>query len=488
MAEEKIAVTKSAIINELWMRGEISFILYPHQRPIYKRIREVLVSEDPDMNSFVIDCARQFGKSFTEFLIAVEDCLRTPDWTVVFIAPLKSQVNEIINGKTYGTIFKTCPKQLLPNYKDSALIFPNGSRIRMAGTDNHNYENLRGGTANTIFLDEAGFMANLEDGVLSTVEPMTKTTGGKVIFSSTPPESIDHDYYDVLRYHEEAGLISTFTIWDDKSLTEKQLQKIISQCKGKDTTRFKREYECKRISDSSRSVIPQLSNEDAPNLLLTHKNFKQHDLYKYWKRYVVADWGGRDKTAILFAHYNFKSKQVIVEDHLDLNGDNITAGRIAQSIKDKTLALWNDEGDINYFCDNNNILIQNEMTIKYKLPFVETTKGKLKAQMVETVKDWIYDERCFFTEEAKFAFDCIRSAYWSKQGDEFARSKIYGHFDHLAAFVYLIRNIDEYTDPVPRNLNVNRFTQYVPIEVTQEHKGVVKELMSVFYNPNKRKY
>ena len=27
-----------------------------------------------------------------------------------------------------------------------------------------------------------------------------------------------------------------------------------------------------------------------------------------------------------------------------------------------------------------------------------------------------------------------------------------------------------------------------PIEITQEHKGVVKELMSVFYNPQKRKY
>ena len=484
---EKIAVTKESIQTELWLRGELSWILYPHQRPIYKRIREVLASEDPDMNSFVIDCARQFGKSFTEFLIAVEDCLRTPDWTVVFIAPLKSQVNEIINGKTYGTIFKTCPKQLLPTYKDSALNFANGSRIRMAGTDNHNYENLRGGTANTIFLDEAGFMANLEDGVLSTVEPMTKTTGGKVIFSSTPPESIDHDYYEVLCYHEEAGLISTFTIWDDKSLTEKQLQKIISQCKGKDTTRFKREYECKRISDSSRSIIPRLSDESPPNFLLKDTRYRENDLYRYWKRYVVADWGGRDKTAVLFAHYNYKTKQVIVEDHLDLDGEKITGGKIASAIKEKTKQLWDDDGDISYFCDNNNILIQNEMVEKYKLPFVETTKGKLKSQMVEKVKDWVDEDRTYFAPAAEFVLKCITSGHWSKNGDEFARSKIYGHYDALAAFVYLIRNIDEYTNPIPRSM-INKFTQFEPYTPNKEEAGVVKELMNVFFNPNKRRY
>jgi hypothetical protein len=476
------------IQTELWHRGELSWILYPHQKPIYHKIREVLASDDPDMNSFVIDCARQFGKSFTEFLIAVEDCIRNPDWTVVFIGPLKSQVNEIVNGKTFGTIFKTCPKGLVPTQKDSSLLFANGSRIRLAGTDNHNYESLRGGAANTIFLDEAGFMANLEDGVLPTVEPMTKTTGGKVIFSSTPPESIDHDYHEILRYHEEAGLIATFTIWDDKTLTPQQLQKIINQCRGKDTTKFKREYECKRISDSSRSVIPQLSYEDAPDLLLKNITYKDHPHYQFWKRYVVADWGGRDKTAIIFAHYNFTTKQVIVEDHLDLNGESITAGKIAQGIKDKTKELWNDDGDITYFCDNNNILIQNEMQIRYRLPFIATTKGKLKSQMVEKVKDWVYDGRTAFAPAAEFVYKCMQSAHWAKSGDEFARSKIYGHYDALAAYVYLIRNVDDYTDPLPKNLNFNGFTQYCPPEITKEQVGVIRELQKIFFNPNKRRF
>lgn len=487
METKTLQTSKEKILHELWKRGELSFLLYAHQKPIYNKIREVLKSDDPNMNSFVIDCARQFGKSFTEFLIAVEDCIRNPKWTVVFVGPLKSQVNEIINGKTYGTIFATCPKNMMPSYKESALVFPNGSRIRLAGTDNHNYESLRGGTANTIFLDEAGFMSNLEDGVLPSVEPMTKTTGGKVIYSSTPPESIDHDYHEILKYHEEAGLIATFTIWDDKSLTDRQLQKIISQCKGQDTTKFKREYECKRIADSSRSVIPQLNDENAPDLLLKDSRYKHHQFYSLWQKYVVADWGGRDKTAVLFAHYNYKTKQVIVEDHLDLNGSTITGSKIAEEIKEKTLQLWNNDGDINYFCDNNNILIQNEMNVKYKLPFVATDKARLKSQMVEKVKDWVYDDRLYFAPAAEFVLKCTISGYWAKNGDEFANSKIYGHYDALAALVYLIRNVNEHKDPIPKNLGINSFTQFTPAPNLQD-LAMNNELSAIFYNPRKGKF
>lgn len=451
--------TKTEIIRELWYRGELKWLLYPHQRPIYEKIREVLASDDPDMNSYVVDCSRQYGKSFTMFLIAVEDCIRHKNWTNVFVGPLKSQVNEIINGKTFGTIFATCPKDIMPAMKDSALIFNNGSRIRLAGTDNHNYENLRGGSANTIFLDEAGFMSNLEDGVLPTVEPMTKTTGGKVIYSSTPPESLDHDYHEVLRYHIEAGLISTFTIWDDKSLSEKQLQKIISQCKGRDTVKFKREYECQKIADSSRQVIPNFNQARQDEALLPDNKYKQHQFYKFWKKYVVADWGGRDKTAILFCHYNFKEKTYVVEDHLDLNGSDITPSIIAKSVKDKVNELWDDTHDIKYYCDTNSPILQQGMNITYKLPFIATSKGRLDG-MVEKVKDWEFDNRIKFAPNAEYVLKCVAAAHWDKTRDAFARSKVYGHYDALAALVYGIRNVDEFVDPIPAFNNFDPYTQF----------------------------
>jgi len=268
MATKVIQSTKQDVYQELIRRGKLSWILYPHQRPIYDKIQEVLTSIETTDNSHVLDISRQFGKSFTMFLVAVEFCLAKPYQTVVYVAPLKKQVIEIVTESTFRTIFQYAPKELIPTLKDSELSFPNGSRIRLAGTDNHNYESLRGGAAHLILLDEAGFMSNLLNGVIPTVLPMLKTTQGKILYASTPPETLDHDYYEVLREHDESGNISTFTIHDDKSLTQRQLDTIISACKGADTTLFKREYECQRIAESSQQVIPELNFERALALTL----------------------------------------------------------------------------------------------------------------------------------------------------------------------------------------------------------------------------
>lgn len=466
---------------ELCTRGNFKWLLYPHQQPIYNKIREVLASDDIDQNSYVIDCSRQFGKSFIMFTIAVEECIRQPFKTIVYVAPLKSQVIEIVTEQTFRTVFEYCPKALIPVLDGSALLFSNGSRIRLAGTDNKNYANLRGGAAHQVLLDEAGFMADLDTGVLPSVTPMLKTTGGKIIFASTPPENLDHPYLDILREHEESKQISTYTIWDDKSLTQKQLDKIIQDCRGQQTTLFKREYECKRIAESSQQVLPELTQEVSEKILLSDNSYRRDPLYKYWLKYIVADWGGKDKTAILFAHYNYRSKKVIIDDHLDLVGSEISSKRIATEIIRMRNEMWNEEHkDILYICDSNNILIQNDMINEYGLPFISTTKERLKSQMVQKVRDWVFDDRIAFGPDAKFALNSAMSGWWAKGKDEFARSKIYGHYDHLAALIYLIRNIDTNKDPLPPLLGVNTFNQFVdPREIELRRQA------NSIFNPRK---
>lgn len=490
----KIQTTKQEVRNELWKRGFIAkMLLRPHQMLIYDKIRQILASLDTQHNSYVIDCARQFGKSFIMFLIAVEECLRQPKQTVVYVGPLKSQVNEIIEGNTFGVMFKNCPTPLIPKHDGSALVFHNGSRIRLAGTDNRNYLNLRGGAAHLILLDEAGFMADLEVGVLPTVEPMLKTTGGKVIYASTPPENLDHDYLDILRDHEEMGLISTYTIEDDKSVTEKELEAIINRCKGRESTKFKREYLCQRVAESSVQVLPELNLQVCSHILLSqevYRKIQEDPLTQFWKKYVVADWGGRDLTAILFAHYNFRTKKVIVEDHLSLVGQDLSSGRIAKEIKDKVKVIWPEESyrkDLTYICDSNNILIQSDMINVHRLNFISTTKEKLKSQMVQKVRDWIYDERLLYAPNAEYALKSAAAAHWAKgDRDSFAKSKVYGHYDHAAALVYLIRNVDETTDPLPMLMGLDPNTHFIdPAMKNIPGVGDMRELHNIFTNPRK---
>ena len=484
MATKTLKVSKQQVQQELWRRGVLRWILYPHQQIVYDKIREVLSSDDPNLNSYVLDISRQFGKSFIMFMIAVEECLRRPKQTIVYVGPLKSQVNEIINGNTFGIMFAICPQDLTPKYDGSALTFPNGSRVRLAGTDQKNYTNLRGGMAHLVLLDEAGFMSDLDTGVLPVVGPMTKTTGGKVLFASTPPDTLDHPYVEILREHEENNLISTYTIEDDKSLTEAQLQKIINQCKGRETTLFRREYLCHRIVESSLQVIPELSEELSVKLRIDN-SYKKDPLLPYFHRYIVVDTGVRDKSAVIFAHYNYHKKRLIVDSTLDLQGKDYNTSKLAGMIVKKRDELWpeNFTGELRYIADSNNLVVINDLNIIYKLPFVGTTKGRLD-EMVQKVRDWIFDERILFAPEAEEVLLCTKFAIWAKSRTEFGRSVKYGHYDALAALTYLVRNVNEHKDPLPQSV-ADRTKFYVPPLTVPDMIKNQGELAAVFYNPRK---
>lgn len=488
----KIKVSLKDYQNELWRRGEIARmivgfddngkpirLLKPHQLPIYDKLREVLASKNTKHNSYVEECSRQFGKSFIAFVISVEDSIRYPYFTTAYIAPLKSQVNEIIDGNTFRVVFATAPNDLIPTHKDSALNFFNGSRIRLAGTDNKNYLSLRGGAAHRVILDEAGFMSDLKDGVLPTVRPMTKTTKGKILFASTPPDSLDHDFIDILRDHDEMQLISTHTIWDDKSLTAIDLEKIVNECKGQHTTLFKREYECQRIVESSKQVIPELNAELIKVVLLSNfqaetyrkENFQ---LMNFWKKYIILDTGLEDMSACIFAHYNYRLRKLVIESQVFLQGDAYRTDVLAKMIKDERDKIWPDAAwkkDIRYVADSNNPIVNRDLTVLYQLPFEPTSKGSLD-EMVGEVKTWMFDQRVLFMPDAEMVMYSAHYAHWNKQRDKFGKSSKYGHYDHLAALVYLIRNVDQYHNPVPALLNVDPFKQFVDLREINKQTNI----------------
>jgi hypothetical protein len=460
------------IYKELYLRGELSWLLYEHQKPIYHKIREVLISNNLSKNSYVIECSRQFGKSFTMLLIAAEECLRKEKQTIVYLAPIKGQANEAIRC-SIDVIFSKCPQFLIPKYDGSSISFINGSKVRVAGTDNKNYQNLRGGKAHLALLDEAGFMNDLDNGVLPAVQPMLKTTGGRMIFASTPPDTLTHPFIDILREHDETGDIAKFTIWDDKSLTPETLERIIQSCKGKHTTRFRREFECQRIVESSLQVVPEMSN--AADLL---RPVEQDRFHQYHYKYVVLDTGIRDQTAAIFAHYNYETRKIVVEDCLSLLGEDYSTDKLSVEIKRKVNQLWPGQ-EPNYFADCNNLIVINDLNTIYKLPFVPTSKGRLD-EMVGKLRDFVADKRILFMPAAEEAFYCATYALWDKNKNQFARSTKYGHYDLLAALIYLVRNVNTENDPRPHTMGFNPLTQFNSSRFQTEAAGANRELARIF--------
>lgn len=459
-----VTLTEEQKLQLKWERGALKFLLRPHQVPIYNAVWECINDEDAYHTSHDISCGRQLGKSFTETVIAVEFCIRAPKRTVLFVAPLRSQAEEILYGETYNRIFNTegkeCPSLLKPKLDGNIIRFPNGSRIRMGGTDNRRYEDLRGGAAHLLFLDEAGFMQHLDDGVLPALQPMLKTTRGKTIFSSTPPPTLDHPYVAIHRTHVEKGHNSTFTIFDDSAASQYDIDKAMEETgskRGADgawipSTRFRREYLAEFVMEHTIQLAP-----DWDERFVLEREPTEHD--PYYHHYVSMDPGVTHFTALLFATFDHMEQRLHVEDELTFQGSTLNSQVLSEAIRNKHRELWGPSPVYRYVSDNNNKHLIQDLKQLYALPFVgtskttlETTRARVEEGMVSKVNTWLRKEMLTIHPRCKMLLGCLRYGVWKDLGNDqrvFAESKTYGHFDHFAALMYLIRNTDIRTNPVP---------------------------------------
>lgn len=80
-----------------------------------------------------------------------------------------------------------------------------------------------------------------------------------------------------------------------------------------------------------------------------------------------------------------------------------------------------------------------DLSEEYGVEFAPTTKDDLREVMVNLVRNWIADGRIVFLPHSGPVADHVRVARWDKARKKFAEHPIYGHFDCLAALIYLVR-------------------------------------------------
>ncbi len=114
--------------------------------------------------------------------------------------------------------------------------------------------------------------------------------------------------------------------------------------------------------------------------------------------------------------------------------------------------------------DNNNPHLITDLASIYNLHFMETNKESLDA-MVTEVRTMVKDGRVIVDPKCKMLIGCLKYGIWDKHRREFARDKVYGHFDHFAALVYLIRNLAKHSNPIPASHGfVNHKSWMLPIK------------------------
>lgn len=468
-------ISRKQAIKILWKKGILKWKLHKLQKKIYD---EYYAGNDYITTLLI---SRQTGKSFLMCILAIETCLKKPNAIVKYACPKQKMVKTILKP-IMRQILEDCPPEIKPEYKenDKLYVFPNGSEIQMAGCDNQNYDNIRGGKSDLWIVDEAGFCNELDTVVYNVLSPTTTTTDGRGILASTPdPDAPEHPFVkDFVEPAKAQGRLHLYTIHDNPLINEERRQAIINQYpNGVSNPKFRAEYLCEIIRSYENTVIPEF-DDDTQKIIVT----SDYERPSYFDAYLAMDIGGKDFTVVLFAYYDFIKNTVVVEDEFVLR-ERQNTGTIAKNIKDKCANLWEEKPPYLMFADNNNLILLNDLQMAHGLNFIPSRKDNKEAA-IHQLRLKIMNHEIIIHPRCATLIYHLQYATWAKKSEkaisasgykQFARSADAGHFDAVDAMIYLVRNVVYGKNPFPAGHGVlTSANHYIRTPEPQKYDGLKK--------------
>lgn len=449
-AENPSDIEIRAVRDQLWEIGELYWKLDACQKKLYDFYKGNLEKTN------VVNASRRLGKSYFLITIALEMCFQKPGTIIKYIQPTREMIRDNLNPD-FETMLEDCPLEIRPTFKSqgNVWLFPNGSRINVAGTDGKNYNKLRGGNAHLCIIDEAGFCSDLKHIINSILIPLTTITKGRILLSSTTPTDPDHEFNGYMEHAEQVGTLIRKTIWDaveDQKydlrprLTSEMVYDIIKAIPGgENSDSFRTEYMCERIFNSSDAVLPEFSKDIQDDCIV------EWPRPIFYDRYTAQDLGFADLTVVLFGYWDFDNSVLVIEDeYVQKEG---RTSQLAENIKKKEKSLWTNPVTREFHephmrISDNNLQIINDLQMDYDLFFMATEKHN-KLEYMTRLREMIQNRQIIIHPRCKVLISHMKSATWDKQKKDFKRSPDNGHYDGVAALLYLSRNIDRNKNPYP---------------------------------------
>jgi hypothetical protein len=418
----------------LWTRNELSFKHHAGQRVIDDCYRKV------EAKLFVANCSRRFGKTYW----VVTECIRvarSKDRARVKVATAYLTDLEEFIIPAFENVLDDCPDELRPRWKESKkkFVFANGSEIQLIGLD-RKPNGGRGNYCDLYVFDEAAYIKNVSYIYSSVVIPMTMyREGARVIMISTPPKSPDHDFKDFCIKARLENAYVELDIFKNPMVTPEIAEEYKAECLT--DTDWEREYLCQFVTDQTLAIVPETRNYDFTRGPLCTN-------YAYLHKYVAMDLGVRDLNVTIFGYYDFLRAKLVIEREHVMSGPSMTTPKLHADISSIEKELWDGKEPYKRVADNNNPLLLLDLGSIHNMFFHSTSKDELHA-MVNNLRVWFAQKRVEIDPSCKMLIDSLKYGIWNEKRSEFARSKTLGHFDALAAMMYLVRNIDETTNPIP---------------------------------------
>ncbi len=483
LSEDELRELVPNFIGNMWSNGYVSpWYLKPKQRSVVDFVR---VIEDP-----FFEASRRFGKTTSILIFVIEEALRQPI-IVRWCEPWKNQCREIVQteiDQIQGKIPKA--QRFEWHQTDSYYEHKNGSRIYLRGVNEDRGESARGTKAHVIVCDELGSWREPTYVINEVLMPQLLTTKGKLVRTGTPPRNLVHVYYAM---KEEAVTEKRFIqrlIHDQELVPLDVVERFVKAMGGWDSPAVRRELLCEKTSDPNFQIIPEWKDhyiQDIPT----------DEFQPYYQKLMGLDIGVRDNTVCLFGHYDFKRAAVIISDEYVINGPQMTTEVVAEGIRSKCLTQWGLKWDITregasarykmvqpnkHFwlraVSDIDLLLVQDLSKIHGLYFEPTDKGSLE-EMVNEVRIWVGAGRVLVHPRCQNTIDCLRYGLWDDDRKKWERSDRLGHFDALAALMYLIRNIDSRTNPIPSDFGKPHVDSWFNEEEKTKQRDKLKNLFNI---------
>lgn len=426
--------------HALWRIGDIDYLLHAGQLKLREQWRSTT------WRRFVANVARGWGKSYWCCVEAVECAISKPKRQIRYAAPEAKQVETIITP-IMQDILRDCPPDMMPEWKvqSGTWVFPNKSKIFVAGANAGGADRLRGVSTDLAVIDEARDVAELDYLIKNVLTPRL-TNDGRILIASTPPEMPDHALVAYIAEAQARGSYMHATIHDAPHLSAERIAEFLADYTGPNDPAWRREFLAEIIVDPARAVLPELSEHE--RVVMGEWKRPEH-----FKPHMIGDLGYEDWTVIAFGYYDFQNDMDVIEDELVLQ--RTRSDVIDSEAELKALALWGDLKVHRRKIDAPPI-VRADMSREHvrgddQADYWSATRTDDLRAAANMMRVRVTRGRVRIHPRCKTILSHGKHARWNRGRTGLERpTEADHHYDGCAALLYFGRDLDRSTNPFPR--------------------------------------
>jgi terminase large subunit-like protein len=403
--------------------------VYPLYRELfYEQLRFVL---DPSRFK-AAQCTRRAGKTKGAGIGIVQKLINTPDSLYLYLA---------LTDKTVEDIFMPAVRSILTKYKivcqvnKDAIIFPNGSKLLLAGANHINkIETFRGFKLLGCTIDEA---ASFDDTILTylideIIAPALLDQQGQLEIVGTPASHCSGMFYDattkpsdIWTVHKWSGVNNPFIAENFK----KDMQLFMKRKKcDENNAKFRREFLGEWCADTDELMI---------------KPFKVVERVEYnqdsWRTVVGVDIGFNDETAVTVIGWKYNNPKAFILRSIGFNASTVNDVDGVLSRLAKTLIqvkeVYKPSTIVVDYAGGSKV-IMDHLSRKYHV-HVENAEKTNKAHYIELMNDALLNDELVLVDDETTELQAeMKKLVWN---DDHTREKEGVKCDRVDATLYAYR-------------------------------------------------